>query len=77
MAEGEYVHGSMDISEQRATFNLFYSLTKWGSVVVVAAMVLLALTRTNAVDCSKADQAAAHLNACGKLAHGAEGAEHE
>ena len=77
MAEGEYVHGSMDISEQRATFNLFYSLTKWGTVVVVAAVVLLALTRTNAVDCSKAAQPAAHINGCGKLAHGAEGAEHE
>ena len=77
MAEGEYVHGSMDISEQRSTFNLFYSLTKWGSIAMVVAMVLLALTRTNAVDCTKADQAAAHINACGKLpAEGGESAEH-
>ncbi len=45
-------------------------------MVIVAAMVVLALTRTNAVDCTKADQAAAHINACGKLATGAEGAEH-
>lgn len=77
MAEGEYVQGTMDISEQRATFNLFYNLTKWGTVLVIAVVVLLALTRTNAVDCSKADQAAAHINACGKIAQGAEGAEQE
>ncbi len=70
MAEGEYVPGSMDISEQRKTFDLFYSLTKWGSIIIVAAVVVLAMTRTNAVDCSKSDQAAAHLNACGKLPHG-------
>ncbi|MFT3811461.1 MAG: aa3-type cytochrome c oxidase subunit IV [Micropepsaceae bacterium] len=77
MADGEYVQGSMDITEQKATFNLFYSLTKWGSILVGIAVVLLAVTRTNAVDCSKADLAAAHINACGKLpAHGAEGAEH-
>lgn len=30
-------------------------------------MVFLALTRTTAYDCSKAEIAAAHLNACGKL----------
>ncbi len=77
MADGEYVHGSMDISEQKATFGLFYELTKWGSVLVILAVVLLAFTRTNAVDCSKADQAAAHINACGKLpAEGGESAEH-
>ena len=76
MAEGEYVQGSMDITEQKATFNLFYTLTKWGTVLVVGAVVILALTRTNAVDCAKAEQAAAHLNACGKIVHSAEGAEH-
>lgn len=76
MAEGEYVQGTMDISEQRSTFNLFYSLMKWSTIVLVAAMVVLAMTRTNAVDCSKADQAAAHMNACGKLPTSAEGAEH-
>lgn len=67
MADGEYVQGSMDITEQKATFNLFYELTKWGSILVGIAVVALALTRTNAIDCSKADQAAAHINACGKL----------
>ena len=70
MAESEYVHGTMDISEQRSTFNLFYALTKWGSVIVILAVVLLAFMRTNAVDCSKSDQAAAHINACGKLPAG-------
>ncbi len=77
MAEGEYVQGTMDISAQRSTFNLFYNLTKWGSVLCVIAVVLLAVTRTNAPDCTKADQAAAHLNACGKLPKGAEGAAAE
>jgi hypothetical protein len=77
MSEGEYVHGTMDISAQRSTFGLFYNLTKWGSVIVAIAVVMLALTRTNAPDCSKGDQAAAHLNACGKINHGAEGAAAE
>lgn len=73
MAEGEYVPGSMDISEQRKTFDLFYKLVKWGSIISVVALAGLAITRTNAVDCSKSDQAAAHLNACGKLPHDAAG----
>mgnify|MGYP001174181869 FL=1 len=73
--EHDYVQGSMDISEQRSTFDLFYQLTKWGTIVTVAAVVLLAITRTNAVDCSDAKQAAAHINACGKLP--AEGAAAE
>lgn len=75
MAEGEYVQGTMDIGEQRSTFDLFYALTKWGSILVVVALILLAMTRTNSVDCSKPDQAAANLNSCGKIVHGAEGAE--
>lgn len=76
MAESDFVHGEMDISEQRSTFDLFYTATKWGTILVVALVAILAVTRTNAVDCSKSDQAAAHLNACGKVAHGAEGAAH-
>ena len=76
MAEGEYVRGTMDIGEQRSTFSLFYTLMKWSTIVMVAAIVALAIFRTNAVDCSKADQAAAHMNACGKLPTSAEGAEH-
>lgn len=73
MAEGEYVQGSMDISDQRKTLDLFYTLTKWGTILTVAAVVLLAVTRTNAPDCSKGDVAAKHLNACGKVPTGAEG----
>lgn len=76
MAEGEYVHGSMDISAQRGTFAGFWTFTKWGSIVLGLIVILLAITRTNAPDCSKGDQAAAHLNACGKINHGAEGAGH-
>ncbi len=77
MAEGEYVQGSMDISEQKKSFDLFYSLTKWGTILTVAACVLLAVTRTNAPDCAKGDVAAKHLNACGKVPTGAEGAAAE
>lgn len=72
---GDYVPGSMDIHEQKATFGLFWALTKWGGIAVVVFVALLALTRTNAVDCKNAEQAAANINACGKLpAHGEGGA---
>jgi len=67
MADGEYVHGTMDISDQRKTFALFWTITKWSSVLIGLLLVFLALTRTNAYDCSKADVAAAHINSCGKL----------
>lgn len=67
MADGEYVHGSQDIEEHKATFALFWTLTKWSSVFIIIALVFLAFTRTTAVDCSKSDVAATHLNACGKL----------
>ncbi|MFO1238473.1 MAG: aa3-type cytochrome c oxidase subunit IV [Alphaproteobacteria bacterium] len=73
---GDYVPGSMDIEEQKATFGLFWSLTKWGSVAVGIFMVILALTRTNAIDCKNAEQAAAHINACGKLPASGEAGEH-
>jgi hypothetical protein len=39
-------------------------------------MVILALTRTNAIDCKNAEQAAAHINACGKLPASGEAGEH-
>ena len=76
MADHEYVHGSQDIHEQRATFALFWSLTKWGSVLCVVALVLLAITRTNAANCKNGEEAAKHINACGKL-HAAEATEGE
>lgn len=66
-ADHEYVHGQMDISEHKSTYDLFWALTKWGSVLVGIIVVLLAVTRTNAYDCTKADVAAKHINACGKL----------
>lgn len=67
MADSEYVHGTMDISEQRKTFALFWDITKWSSVLIGLLLVVLAFTRTTAVDCSKGDVAAAHINSCGKL----------
>ncbi|WP_421933153.1 aa3-type cytochrome c oxidase subunit IV [Phenylobacterium sp.] len=39
----EYHRGDMDISEQVATFNLFNGLTKWGSLVMAALLLLLVL----------------------------------
>jgi hypothetical protein len=74
MADGEYVHGSQNIEEQKETFALFWVLTKWSSVLIIVALALLAFTRTNAVDCSKSDIAAKHLNACGKLPSASESA---
>lgn len=75
MAEHEYVPGEMDISDHRKTYAVFWALTKWGSILTVAVLVLLAVTRTNAVDCSKSAVAAQHINACGKLGHSAGGEE--
>jgi len=76
MADGEYVHGTMDIGEQRKTFALFWAITKWSSILIGIVMVFLALTRTNAYDCSKAEVAAAHLNSCGKLPAAEGASEH-
>ncbi len=74
MADGEYVQGAMNIDEQRNTFALFWTITKWSSVLIGLTLVILAATRTSAYDCSKAEVAAAHINACGKLPQAAEGA---
>tara|TARA_R110002124_G_scaffold31253_2_gene106094 strand:- start:1612 stop:1863 length:252 start_codon:yes stop_codon:yes gene_type:complete len=38
-----YVHGSQEIEEQKATFGLFITLAKWGSLVVAALLTLLTL----------------------------------
>jgi len=49
MASGpksEYKRGTMDIREQQATFSLFWSLTKWGTVLTVLLMVFLAFMFT-------------------------------
>ena len=38
-----YEHGSMEIEEQKATWELFGALTKWGSLAVAAILLLLTL----------------------------------
>ena len=42
-ASDDYVHGSQEISEQESTFDAFMVLTKWGSLVISALLVLLVL----------------------------------
>lgn len=39
----EYHRGEMDISEQSATYAVYMALTKWGSLAIAAALVLLVL----------------------------------
>ena len=45
MAEhgSEYHHGDMDIQEQAATYAGVMAMTKWGSVVLAAALLTLVL----------------------------------
>lgn len=38
-----YVHGSMPLNEQHATYGLFMNLTKWGSLGVAALVLFLTL----------------------------------
>lgn len=40
-AEHAYVHGSMEISEQTATWGLFVFLAKWGSLLTAAIILFL------------------------------------
>lgn len=39
----EYQRGEMDISEHTATYGAFMGLTKWGSLAVAVALVVLTL----------------------------------
>jgi hypothetical protein len=39
----EYHRGDMDIHEQMATFHLVMNITKWGSVLLAAALLTLVL----------------------------------
>ncbi|MBX7248732.1 MAG: aa3-type cytochrome c oxidase subunit IV [Caulobacteraceae bacterium] len=39
----EYHRGEMDISEQEATYSLFMGLSKWGSLLIAASLVLLTI----------------------------------
>ena len=36
---GEYHRGDQEISEQRSTYDVFMSLTKWGSLAVAAVVL--------------------------------------
>jgi hypothetical protein len=35
----DYHHGTMEIGEQRSTYDLFMGLTKWGSLAVAAIVI--------------------------------------
>lgn len=39
----DYVHGSQEISEQVATYELFQNLVKWGSLLTAAVLLFLTL----------------------------------
>ena len=39
----DYSRGSMDIVEQRATFDIFIGLTKWGSLLIAALLLFLSM----------------------------------
>lgn len=48
MAAGsEYEKGKMDISAHQKTFALFWALTKWGIILNVIVLVILATFFTN------------------------------
>jgi hypothetical protein len=45
----DYTHGHMDIAEQKATYDLFGALTKWGALftaVLILFITLLFCTKT-------------------------------
>lgn len=46
MAEANYEHGKMDISQQREMYGVFLSLTKWGTGIVIAILALMAIFLT-------------------------------
>ena len=39
----DYQRGSMDVSEQAATFELVMGMTKWGSLAIAAGVLFLVL----------------------------------
>lgn len=39
----DYHRGEMDIHEQKATFDLFMGMTKWGSLAIVAGVLFFTL----------------------------------
>jgi len=42
-AHDTYVRGSQEISEQDSTFTAFMGLTKWGSLIIAATLLLLVM----------------------------------
>jgi hypothetical protein len=42
-AQDEYVRGSMEISEQKSTYDLFMVLSKYGSLSIAALLAFLTL----------------------------------
>lgn len=40
---GEHQMGSMDISEHKASWDVFMKLTTWGSVAVIVLLILMAI----------------------------------
>ena len=38
-----YVHGTMTIEEQSATYSLFMNLAKWGSLIIASLLLFLVL----------------------------------
>ncbi|KQW79550.1 aa3-type cytochrome c oxidase subunit IV [Brevundimonas sp. Root1279] len=42
-AHDDYVRGSMEISEQQSTFDLFINLAKYGSLIIAAVLLFLVL----------------------------------
>ena len=39
----DYSRGSMEIVEQRATFDIFIGLVKWGSLLIAALLLFLSM----------------------------------
>lgn len=39
----EYHHGDMDIHEQKATYEAFGTLTKWGCLIIAVAITMATL----------------------------------
>jgi len=41
--DSEYVHGQMDVHQQQNSYELFASLTKWGSLLIAVLLVFLVI----------------------------------
>ncbi|GAA0626944.1 aa3-type cytochrome c oxidase subunit IV [Brevundimonas kwangchunensis] len=42
-AHDDYVRGSMEISEQKSTFDLFMGMSKYGSLAIAASLAFLTI----------------------------------